>query len=174
MLIAALAAIPSLAAEGRIPIPFTSPVVTPIVIAAPGRYVLTRPLKATAPGPVIDVAVGVGVGLSEVDIDLNGFTIDATPFAGAIGIRVTSVAGATAEVSISPQGTLTLVDNVGTQGRIPRNFGIDPTGSFLLALNQSSNNVVVFRIDKNTGRLSPTGQTVETPGPMCVRFLPVK
>ena len=76
--------------------------------------------------------------------------------------------------SISPQGTLTLVDNVDTQGRIPRNFGIDPTGSFLLALNQSSNNVVVFRIDKNTGRLSPTGQTVETPGPMCVRFLPVK
>jgi len=76
--------------------------------------------------------------------------------------------------SISQQGTLTLLDNVDTQGRTPRNFGIDPTGSFLLALNQSSNNVVVFRIDKKTGRLSPTGQTVETPGPMCVRFLPVK
>jgi 6-phosphogluconolactonase len=76
--------------------------------------------------------------------------------------------------SISPEGTLTLVDNVDTRGLMPRNFGIDPTGSFLLALNQSSNNVVVFRIDKKTGRLSPTGQTVETPGPMCVRFLPVK
>jgi 6-phosphogluconolactonase len=76
--------------------------------------------------------------------------------------------------TISSKGTLTLIDNVDTQGRIPRNFGIDPTGSFLLALNQSSNNVVVFRIDKKTGRLSPTGQTVETPGPMCVRFLPVK
>jgi 6-phosphogluconolactonase len=76
--------------------------------------------------------------------------------------------------SISPQGTLTLLDNVDTQGRIPRNFGIDPTGSFLLALNQDSNNVVVFRIDKQSGRLSPTGQTVEAPGPMCVRFLPVK
>ncbi len=76
--------------------------------------------------------------------------------------------------SISPQGTLTLLENVDTQGKMPRNFGIDPTGSFLLALNQSSNNVVVFRIDKKTGRLSPTGQTVETPGPMCVRFLPVK
>ena len=76
--------------------------------------------------------------------------------------------------SISPKGTVTLLDNVDTQGRTPRNFGIDPTGSFLLALNQSSNNIVVFRIDKKTGRLSPTGQTVETPGPMCVRFLPVK
>jgi 6-phosphogluconolactonase len=76
--------------------------------------------------------------------------------------------------SISSKGTVALVDNVDTQGRTPRNFGIDPTGSFLLALNQSSNSVVVFRIDKKTGRLSPTGQTVETPGPMCVRFLPLK
>jgi 6-phosphogluconolactonase len=76
--------------------------------------------------------------------------------------------------SISPQGTLTLLDNVDTQGRTPRNFGIDPSGSFLLALNESSNNVVGFRIDSKTGRLSPTGQTVETPGPMCVRFLPAK
>jgi 6-phosphogluconolactonase len=76
--------------------------------------------------------------------------------------------------SISRQGIVTLLDNVETQGKMPRNFGIDPTGSFLLALNQSSNNVVVFRIDTKTGRLSPTGQTVETPGPMCVRFLPIK
>jgi 6-phosphogluconolactonase len=76
--------------------------------------------------------------------------------------------------SISPQGTVTLVENVDTQGRTPRNFGIDPTGSFLLALNQSSNNIVVFRIDKKTGRLAPAGQTVESAGPMCVRFLQVK
>jgi 6-phosphogluconolactonase len=76
--------------------------------------------------------------------------------------------------SIGPQGTLTLLENVDTQGLMPRNFGIDPTGSFLLVLNQSSNNVVVFRIDKKTGRLSPTGQTVEAPGPMCVRFLPIQ
>src|SRR5713226_6255788 len=76
--------------------------------------------------------------------------------------------------SIAREGTLTLLENVKTQGRIPRNFGIDPTGSFLLAANQDSNNVVVFRIDKKTGRLTPAGQTVEAPSPMCVKFLPVK
>jgi len=76
--------------------------------------------------------------------------------------------------SIAREGTLTLLENVKTQGRIPRNFGVDPTGSFLLAANQDSNNVVVFRIDKKTGRLTPTGQTVEAPSPMCVKFLPVK
>jgi 6-phosphogluconolactonase len=76
--------------------------------------------------------------------------------------------------SIGPRGRLTLIENVPTQGKIPRNFGLDPSGSFLLAANQSSNNIVVFRIDKKTGRLTPTGQTVEVPGPMCVKFLEVK
>lgn len=76
--------------------------------------------------------------------------------------------------SIASNGTLTLLENVPTQGKIPRNFGIDPTGSFLLAANQDSNTIVVFRIDKKTGRLTPTGQTVEVPTPMCVKFLAVK
>ena len=76
--------------------------------------------------------------------------------------------------SIASNGTLTLQENVSTQGKIPRNFSIDPTGSFLLAANQDSNTIVVFRIDKKTGRLTPTGQTVETPAPICVKFLAVK
>lgn len=76
--------------------------------------------------------------------------------------------------SIAPNGKLTLIENVSTQGKVPRNFGIDPTGSFLLAENQDSNNIVVFRIDKKTGRLTPTGQTVEVPAPMCVKFLALK
>ncbi|HUQ92169.1 MAG TPA: beta-propeller fold lactonase family protein, partial [Bryobacteraceae bacterium] len=76
--------------------------------------------------------------------------------------------------SIAGDGKLTLIENVSTQGKIPRNFGIDPSGSFLLAANQDSNNIVVFRIDKKTGRLTPTGQTVDVPAPMCVKFLAVK
>lgn len=76
--------------------------------------------------------------------------------------------------SIAPKGMLTLIENVATQGKIPRNFGIDPTGSFLLAANQDSNTIVVFRIDKKTGRLTPTGQTVEAPAPICVKFVAVK
>ena len=48
------------------------------------------------------------------------------------------------------QGTLTHIDNVPTQGKIPRSFEIDPTGHFLLAQNQKSDNIVIFRIDQNT------------------------
>ncbi len=73
----------------------------------------------------------------------------------------------------SAKGTLTHVENVSTQGKIPRNFGLDPTGAYLLAANQQSDNIVVFSIDQKTGRLTPTGQTVETPSPVCVKFLPL-
>jgi 6-phosphogluconolactonase len=76
--------------------------------------------------------------------------------------------------SIASDGKLTLLENVSTQGKIPRNFSVDPTGSFLLAANQNSNTIVVFRIDKKTGRLTPTGQTVEVPGPICVKFLALR
>jgi len=71
-------------------------------------------------------------------------------------------------------GRLTHIENVSTQGKTPRNFGIDPTGAFLLAANQDSDSVVVFRIDARTGKLMPTGQTVEVGAPTCVKFVPVK
>src|SRR5262249_6342253 len=68
------------------------------------------------------------------------------------------------------KGTLRLVGHQSTQGKTPRNFGIDPTGRYLLAANQDSGTVVSFRIDLQTGRLSPTGQVVEVPSPVCVKF----
>ena len=67
--------------------------------------------------------------------------------------------------------TLTLVEHVPTQGKIPRNFAIDPTGAYLLAANQNTNNIVVFRIDQKTGRLTPGGGEVKTASPVCILFL---
>jgi 6-phosphogluconolactonase len=74
--------------------------------------------------------------------------------------------------SIDPaRGTLKLAGKTSTQGRTPRNFAIDPTGKFLLAANQESNNIVVFKIDAATGGLAPTGQTMEVPSPVCITFV---
>lgn len=70
-----------------------------------------------------------------------------------------------------PQGQLTLQEIEPTQGKTPRNFAIDPTGSFLLAENQSSNTITVFRIDPDSGELHPTGHQLKVPSPVCVRFL---
>ena len=61
-----------------------------------------------------------------------------------------------------------------TGGKTPRNFNIDPSGAYLIAANQGTNNLVVFRIDPQTGGLTPTGQQVEVGAPVCVKFLAVR
>jgi 6-phosphogluconolactonase len=48
------------------------------------------------------------------------------------------------------------------------------TGHYLLAANQDSDSIVVFRIDPATGALHPTGQVVEVPRPVCMRFMPAQ
>jgi catechol 2,3-dioxygenase-like lactoylglutathione lyase family enzyme len=70
------------------------------------------------------------------------------------------------------EGTLTLVEITPTQNKTPRNFGIDPAGAFLLAAHQDTHNVVVFRVDAKTGRVTPAGQILEVGSPVCVKFLP--
>ena len=66
---------------------------------------------------------------------------------------------------------MTLVAIEPTLGKEPRNFAIDPTGAYLLAENQNSNSIVVFRIDPETGRLKPTGQKVAVPRPVCIKMI---
>ncbi|MFM8805014.1 MAG: lactonase family protein, partial [Planctomycetia bacterium] len=58
------------------------------------------------------------------------------------------------------------------QGKTPRNFTIDPSGRFLLAAGRNSHTVTVFAIDAETGKLSCTGQSLEVPTPVCIRFRP--
>lgn len=70
--------------------------------------------------------------------------------------------------------TLKIIENVSTKGKTPRNFVIDPSGRYLLAANQESNNIVVFRIDGKSGRLSETGQVIEVPSPVCIVFVPAE
>jgi 6-phosphogluconolactonase len=69
------------------------------------------------------------------------------------------------------EGTVELLEHVSTGGRTPRGFGIDPSGDYLLAANQDSDNVVVFRIEPGGGRLSPPRQTVEVGSPVAVAFV---
>jgi 6-phosphogluconolactonase len=68
-------------------------------------------------------------------------------------------------------GKLTLVEHVSTQGDWPRNFVLDPHGTVLLVANQRSDNVVSFSIDRDTGRLRPTGVIEQIPSPVCLKFV---
>jgi 6-phosphogluconolactonase len=67
-------------------------------------------------------------------------------------------------------GRLTAAGHQSTQGKTPRNFGIDPSGDYLLAANQDSDNIVVFKIDDDGG-LSPAGHELKVPKPVCVKFV---
>lgn len=70
-------------------------------------------------------------------------------------------------------GKLTALGHTPTGGRTPRNFNVDPTGTFLLVANQSSSDVTVFRIEA-TGTLTPTPVKIEVGSPVCLRFQPLK
>jgi 6-phosphogluconolactonase len=65
---------------------------------------------------------------------------------------------------------LTLVGHEPTQGKSPRGFNLDPTGSWLLVANQRSDSIVIFRRDTDTGLLSATDQVVHSPTPVAIVF----
>lgn len=74
--------------------------------------------------------------------------------------------------SIDPKtGQLTYVEHVSVQGKWPRNFAIDPSGRYLLVANQHTSNIVSFRINPQTGKLTATGTQIEVPDPVCVLFV---
>jgi 6-phosphogluconolactonase len=82
-------------------------------------------------------------------------------------------ANTVAVFAIDSSGMLKTIESAPAIGKTPRNFAIDPTGQFLLVAGQESNNVVVFRIDSKTGRLTATGQVVDVPMPVCLIFVPI-
>jgi 6-phosphogluconolactonase len=52
----------------------------------------------------------------------------------------------------------------------PRAFQLDPSGTWLYALNQKGDSIVQFAIDQSTGELTPTGNAAEVPTPVSLVF----
>lgn len=73
---------------------------------------------------------------------------------------------------INANGKLSFVAAVPTLGIAPRNFGIDPSGNFLLSGNHLSDQIVVFKRNLSTGLLTDTGIRIQTGAPVCIRFIP--
>jgi 6-phosphogluconolactonase len=71
-------------------------------------------------------------------------------------------------------GKLTLKGHQSVLGKTPRNFSIDPSGRFLLAANQNSNDIVIFKRDPETGLLQDTGKKIVIDKPVCLKWVPVK
>lgn len=73
--------------------------------------------------------------------------------------------------SIESNGTLNYVSTQSTMGKGPRNFGIDPSGNYLLVANQLSDEIVIFKRDQSTGILTDTNNRIKIGAPVCIKFI---
>lgn len=72
--------------------------------------------------------------------------------------------------AIAADGRLTLQGEEWTRGDYPRSFTLDPSGRFLYCCNQRADAVTCFRVDRETGGLSFTGQYTPIGTPSIVVF----
>ena len=68
-------------------------------------------------------------------------------------------------------GKLSLVGFQSTLGKTPRNFSFDPSGNYLLVANQNSDEIVIFKVNKDTGLLTDTGKKIVVPNPVCLKWI---
>lgn len=72
---------------------------------------------------------------------------------------------------VEETGELSFLEHTSTEGDWPRDFEIDPSGTYIVASNQESSNLVLFARDENTGKLTLLQSDIKVPHPVCVKFL---
>jgi 6-phosphogluconolactonase len=105
------------------------------------------------------------IGSADIHVSPDGKFLYASNRGDANNIAVFAIDGA--------NGKLTWKGVVSTGGKTPRNFTLDPSGHWLLAANQDGSNVVIFKIDPQTGMPAPTGKQLSVPAPVCLKMTPV-
>jgi 6-phosphogluconolactonase (cycloisomerase 2 family) len=136
--------------------------------------------------------------LNEIDSTMATYRFD-TATGALTALQVTTTlptdftgTSTTAEVAVSPDGRFVYGSNRGhdsvtifaanaegllttvgwqpSQGSGPRFIGLDPAGHFLHAANEQGDNVVTFKVDSSSGKLTPTGQDIKTGSPVTIVF----
>lgn len=72
--------------------------------------------------------------------------------------------------SIGDDGRLEQVEVAAAGVSVPRGFGIDPTGRWLVVAGQKTNDLTALAIDPKTGKLTPGKNKVSVGSPVCVVF----
>ena len=73
--------------------------------------------------------------------------------------------------AIDGSGRIKLIGEVSTMGDYPRHCTFDPSGNFLYVSNQRSDSITCFKVRRDTGSLSFTGQYIGVGSPSIVTFL---
>ena len=68
------------------------------------------------------------------------------------------------------KGKLKLIEHKDTGGIHHRNFAITPSGKFLLVANQFTNNIVIFKRDSKSGRLTKLTNQIRVNSPSSVKL----
>ncbi|GGM19864.1 hypothetical protein GCM10011351_02170 [Paraliobacillus quinghaiensis] len=66
---------------------------------------------------------------------------------------------------------LTLVESKSTEGDWPRDFVLDPSNRYLVASNQKTGTLTLFRREETTGKLTMIQAGITAPEAVCVKFL---
>jgi 6-phosphogluconolactonase len=138
----------------------------------PSQGILTRLQEVSIAPP------GFRNAGAEMQISQNGAVLYASNRLSRLNdkdpTKIDRLPGTISVFAIDPQKhTLSEIRQFPSGGVMPRNFAIDPTGQYLFALNQLSNNVVQFKVDPATGMLSKTGREIKVDTPVCLQFVPV-
>jgi 6-phosphogluconolactonase len=72
--------------------------------------------------------------------------------------------------SIAEDGSLKLIENAPAGVQLPRGMGLDPSGQWLVVGGQKDDRLTTLKIDQATGKLTPSGHTVEAFAPICIVF----
>jgi len=100
----------------------------------------------------------------------TGAAIDISPDGKFLYATNRGEANTISTFRILKNGKLESQGQTGTLGKGPRSFAIDPTGKFLLVAHQYSNDIVIFKRDTITGKLTDTGKKIELCAPVCLVF----
>lgn len=74
------------------------------------------------------------------------------------------------QYNLLPGGYLDLLAQIPTGGGTPRDFGIDPTGTWIVALNQDSHTITTFRHSETTATDQRPVMTASCGSPVCIIF----
>jgi 6-phosphogluconolactonase len=120
----------------------------------------------------VEISAAVSSSCKTLTIN-NGADIHVSPD-GRLLVASTRGADIVTGFNIDGNGALSApLWSINGGGSIPRSFSFSPLGDFLLVANQDSHNVTVFKVDRETGTLTESGNEAAHVGsPVSVAFCP--
>lgn len=124
-------------------------------------YDKTGSLKVIAETSILPKGFKGGTGAAAIKISPDGNFLYVSDRVDANAISV---------YKILKNGSIELVEQQSTLGKGPRDFSIDPTGNYLLVGHQYTNDIVIFKRDITTGKITDTGKRIQLCSPVGLVF----